>query len=117
MSKLRDPLWISRVLATVYALFFAAILVLETLFPPDVEIAEGQEWEGVTVGVLGTAAVAAAIAAWRHQEWTFRLMLGLAIAGALLGLITAGSNQWLAVLTAGGPYAVAAALAWFGRRN
>jgi len=61
------------------------------------------------------AALLAVGASWWRRSLMVPLMLAAGMLGAVIGIITAGQNHWIAVLTAGGPYLLAAALGWFGR--
>jgi peptidoglycan biosynthesis protein MviN/MurJ (putative lipid II flippase) len=103
-------LWI----ATAYAACFGLIVVLEAI-AGDENIEEGQEWEGFAVGLLVIAAIAAVIVAWRRRHLAAWALLAAGLLGTLIALITAGSNYYLAVIAAAGPYLLGAALIWLGR--
>lgn len=110
----RRTFWAGRWIATLYTTFFALIVLLETLFGSGVEIEEGQEWEGFAVGALAVAAVAAVAVSWLRPHLATRVLLAAGLVGAAVALVTAGSNYWLAIGAAGGPYLLGAALTALG---
>ena len=105
---------VGRWIATLYTVFFALIVLLEGVFGSGVEIEEGQEWEGFAVGVLAVAALAAVAVSWLRPHLATRVLLAAGLVGAAVALITAGSNYWLAIGAAGGPYLLGAALTALG---
>ena len=104
-------LWI----ATAWASSFALIVILEGLDPEAPQVEEGQEWEVGAVIVVVMASLVAVALSWWRRPLMVRAMLAAGLLGAVIGIITAGQNHWMAVLVAGGPYLLAAALARVGR--
>ena len=108
--------WIGLLIATLWAVFWALILVLEAFAPgSEEEIAEGDEWEAVAVGVLAVAALVAVGLSWRRRGLLIPLMVAVGLFGVTVGVATAGHNHWIAALVAGGPYLLAALLTALGR--
>ena len=68
------------------------------------------------------AALGACVVSWARTSLSFVLFVVIALAGAVIGIVTAGENHWIAALVSVGPYLLAAAIAWFSsdsprRRN
>lgn len=73
--------------------------------------------EGILVVVLVSVNILGVILAWRNSmSGTALLILG----GVLLSVfacVSAGRNEWLAVLVSGVPFLVSAVLFWFGNQH
>ena len=105
---------IGLLLATVWAVFWALILVLEAFASESGDIEEGSEWEGFAVGGLAAAALVAVALSWRRRELMVPLLAAVGLLGVVVGVVTAGHNHWLAALVAGGAYLIAAQLGLLG---
>lgn len=109
---------LGRVLGTALSALWLFILVASLVSEPDPAIEEEDATvEGVVLAVLGLAAIAGFVLSLRRPLAGGVLTL---VAGCLLcvfAVITAGRNQWLAVLVSGVPWIVVGGLVLPGRRR
>lgn len=67
----------------------------------------------ILMALLLAAALGACVLSWIRPSLSFALFVATGTAGATIGVITAGENHWIAAMVSGGPYLLAAVLAWF----
>ena len=66
----------------------------------------------ILMALFLAAALVACVLSWARTSWSVQLFVVIGIAGVVVGVITAGENHWIAALVSGGPYFLAAAIAW-----
>jgi hypothetical protein len=71
-------------------------------------------FESVGIVVLSFLTIASVIIAWIRTKVGVWLVLGVGILFSIFGLITAGQNRWMAVVSSGGPLIVGALLMLWG---
>jgi hypothetical protein len=71
-------------------------------------------FESLGMAVLSLLTIASAVIAWVKHRIGVWLVLGVGILFAVFGLVTAGSNRWMAVVAAGGPLIIGALLLLWG---
>lgn len=67
----------------------------------------------ILMALFLAAALGACVVSWARTSSSFWLFVAIGTMGAVVGVVTAGENHWVAALVSGGPYFLAAAIAWF----
>lgn len=105
----------ARVIASGWTAFFL-LLALGYAFvdsPNQSEDVADLLVDTILMAVFLAAALGACVLSWMRPTLSFALFTATAVAGTAMGVITAGENHWIAALVSGGPYSLAAAIAWF----
>jgi hypothetical protein len=105
----------ARVIASGWTAFFL-LLALGYAFvdsPNQSEDIADLLVDTVLMAVFLAAALGACVLSWMRPTLRFALFTTTGVAGTTTGVITAGENHWIAALVSGGPYFLAAAVAWF----
>lgn len=71
----------------------------------------------ILMALFLAAALGACVLSWVHTSLSVVLFLVIALAGVIMGIVTAGENHWIAALVSGGPYLLAATLAWLSSNS
>ena len=107
---------VPRILGLLIASFVAAIylfIIIAGLFDPEPLSMSIESWGIVVLTLLTTASV---IVAWIKTRTGVWWVLVVGVAFTIFGLVTAGSNRWMAVVAAGGPLLLGALLMLWGLR-
>ena len=66
----------------------------------------------ILMALFLAAALGACVVSWARTSLSFALFVVIALVGAVVGIVTAGENHWIAAVVSGGPYLLAAVIAW-----
>jgi len=66
----------------------------------------------ILMALFLAAALGACVLSWARPSLSFALFVVTALAGVVIGILTASEDHWITALVSGGPYLLAAAIAW-----
>jgi hypothetical protein len=105
----------ARIIASVWTALFLLLALGYAMVddPNQSEDTADLLMDTILMALFLAAALGACVLSWARTSLSVPLFIAIALAGAIIGIITAGENHWIAALVSGGPYLLAAAIAWF----
>jgi hypothetical protein len=102
--------WVGRIIATIMALYFGFILVLGVISPGQ----ESITWESIGVIAFGLLTVISVVLSYFRKKMGAWVIGVVGVLFSIFALLTAGHNQFGAMMVSGGPLIIASLLMLLG---